>query len=329
MAERLNRTLCDKATAMLADSRLPKRYWGEAILTANYLRNISPYAPLQGKTPYQAWTGEMPQLHYLRVFGCRVYVRANKPSLKKLDTRSQPCTFVGYQEGGRTYRVLTEAGALKVVAPSDCVFTEHHFGWATEEASSGVPRIGQDEPDIQPVSIPSTSSPSLSLPGRSLISVGGEGASQSADDDEAPPLPRAAQNLPLNPPLSAASRVGSPAPASPVEQGLLQRGERPRDEPVGAPPIVGMPRARGMPSSSDGRPPLDSGRLAERVLRPRDNTGKVIPARSREAQDSEERLAQRLRVEQPTQSPVGTSLSEALSDAFREDNSGSEAPRIA
>ena len=35
VAERLNRTLCDKVRAMLDDSGLPNKYWGEAVLTAN------------------------------------------------------------------------------------------------------------------------------------------------------------------------------------------------------------------------------------------------------------------------------------------------------
>eukprot|EP00877_Chromochloris_zofingiensis_P012359 jgi/Chrzof1/7377/Cz02g21170.t1 len=41
-AERLNRTLPDKARSMLADARLPSQLWGEAVVTANYLRNRSP-----------------------------------------------------------------------------------------------------------------------------------------------------------------------------------------------------------------------------------------------------------------------------------------------
>ena len=40
-AERLNRTLMEKAKSMLADSSLPPEAWGEALNTASYLRNRS------------------------------------------------------------------------------------------------------------------------------------------------------------------------------------------------------------------------------------------------------------------------------------------------
>ena len=42
VAERMNRTLVETVRAMLADSKLPKRFWAEALSTAVYLRNKSP-----------------------------------------------------------------------------------------------------------------------------------------------------------------------------------------------------------------------------------------------------------------------------------------------
>ena len=39
VAERLNRTLMDKARAMLSESDLEEKWWGEAVLTANHVRN--------------------------------------------------------------------------------------------------------------------------------------------------------------------------------------------------------------------------------------------------------------------------------------------------
>ena len=38
VAERLNRTLVEMARSMLLDSKLPKKFWGEAISTAVYLK---------------------------------------------------------------------------------------------------------------------------------------------------------------------------------------------------------------------------------------------------------------------------------------------------
>lgn len=41
-AERLNRTLQEKARPMLSQASLPLNMWGEAVTVANYMRNVSP-----------------------------------------------------------------------------------------------------------------------------------------------------------------------------------------------------------------------------------------------------------------------------------------------
>ena len=41
-AERMNRSLVEKARAAINDSGVPKYFWGEAIRVSNYLINRSP-----------------------------------------------------------------------------------------------------------------------------------------------------------------------------------------------------------------------------------------------------------------------------------------------
>ncbi|XP_063616231.1 uncharacterized protein LOC134789592 [Cydia splendana] len=48
VAERLNRTLLDKARCMLYEAGLSKCFWGEAVMTAAYLKNRSPTSALSG-----------------------------------------------------------------------------------------------------------------------------------------------------------------------------------------------------------------------------------------------------------------------------------------
>ena len=52
--ERLNCTLIEGVRIMLADSKLPHRFWAEALSTCVYLRNHSPTKALKGVTPYEA-----------------------------------------------------------------------------------------------------------------------------------------------------------------------------------------------------------------------------------------------------------------------------------
>ena len=50
--ERKNRTLLEKARAMVADARTPAYLWVEATTTANYVTNRSPTRANLGITPY-------------------------------------------------------------------------------------------------------------------------------------------------------------------------------------------------------------------------------------------------------------------------------------
>ena len=73
-SERLNSTLLNKAHAMMGGSELPKKYWPEAVIYANYLRNRSPVNSLE-TTPFEAATGRTPDLSHIQVFGCKVCCR--------------------------------------------------------------------------------------------------------------------------------------------------------------------------------------------------------------------------------------------------------------
>ena len=68
VAERMNRTLVEGVRAMLADARLTHHFWAEALSKAVYLRNQSPAMAVKGITPFEAWTGEKPNVGHLRVF---------------------------------------------------------------------------------------------------------------------------------------------------------------------------------------------------------------------------------------------------------------------
>jgi hypothetical protein len=55
-------------------------------------------------TPFEAWHGRKPAVHYFHTFGCVVHVKDTRPGLKKLDDRSRPMIFVGYEQGSKAYR---------------------------------------------------------------------------------------------------------------------------------------------------------------------------------------------------------------------------------
>ena len=52
VAERMNRNLVESVRSMLADAKLPHKFWAETLSTATYLRSRSPSTAVKGKTPF-------------------------------------------------------------------------------------------------------------------------------------------------------------------------------------------------------------------------------------------------------------------------------------
>ena len=53
------------------------------------------------KTPYDLWTGKVPKLSFLRIWGCQAYVKRLQPN--KLEPKSDKVFFVGYPKETKGY----------------------------------------------------------------------------------------------------------------------------------------------------------------------------------------------------------------------------------
>jgi len=105
IAERRNRTLIEAARCLLIQSGLPQSFWAEAVSAANYVRNRCPSKSLNGKTPYEIWYGEKPNVRHLREFGAKVLVLDKSQSKGKFDDRSKEGVLLGHSEHSKGYRV--------------------------------------------------------------------------------------------------------------------------------------------------------------------------------------------------------------------------------
>lgn len=124
IAERMNKSLTEKARAMIHGAELNKELWGEAILTAAYLLNLSPTKALRiNKTPYEMWHNKKAKLDHLKIFGSTVYVH-DKIQKSKFDKRSMKGILVGYAVNG--YKILnTETNKFAIAR--DVIFDEINF----------------------------------------------------------------------------------------------------------------------------------------------------------------------------------------------------------
>lgn len=65
VSEHLNRTLVEAAKAILYEAELDDAWWGEAIMTVTYLRNLVPTVANPMTTPFEEWKGVKPNLRHL------------------------------------------------------------------------------------------------------------------------------------------------------------------------------------------------------------------------------------------------------------------------
>jgi transposase InsO family protein len=123
VVERRNQTIIGATRSMLKAMHVPAEFWGEAASAAVFILNRSLTRSLEGKTPYEGWHGTKPNVHFLRVFGCRAYAKETRPGLKKLEDRSKPMVMIGYEEGSKAYR-LYDPAKQRLVVSRDVIFDE-------------------------------------------------------------------------------------------------------------------------------------------------------------------------------------------------------------
>ncbi|GJU86900.1 retrotransposon protein, putative, ty1-copia subclass [Tanacetum coccineum] len=93
VSERRNRTLLDIVRSMMSLTTLPMSFWGYAPESAVRILNMV-LTKKVNKTPFEMWHEKVPNLSYLKVWGCEALVKRDTPN--KLESRSIKCIFVGY-----------------------------------------------------------------------------------------------------------------------------------------------------------------------------------------------------------------------------------------
>jgi hypothetical protein len=150
-AKRLNRDLQEKGRAMLEDSGLGEELWAEAMVTANYTRNQLP-SRVHGKTPWEKFFGEKPDVSHMRVFGARAYMHIPKENRKKRQSISERGVFVGYEPDCKAYRVLRERDGR--ISVSRDVIVDEKLAFRTIELSSALKKEEEGAHGLSHVSPP-------------------------------------------------------------------------------------------------------------------------------------------------------------------------------
>nr|GEX26753.1 retrovirus-related Pol polyprotein from transposon TNT 1-94 [Tanacetum cinerariifolium] len=103
--EKRNKTLIKAARTMLADSKLPTRFYAEAVNTTCYVQNRVLVVKPHFKTPYELFRGRSHALSFMRPFECHVTILNTLDQLEKFDGKLDEGIFVGYSTISKAFRV--------------------------------------------------------------------------------------------------------------------------------------------------------------------------------------------------------------------------------
>lgn len=124
-AERQNRTLMEAARTVLADSELPKTFWGEAVKYAAFMNNRI-VNKKHGKTPLELMFDMKPNFNDLYMFGHPVYVLTPNQKRRKLDVKAEKGIYVGHDELSKGYRIA-DPNSYKISVSRDVEFLKRDF----------------------------------------------------------------------------------------------------------------------------------------------------------------------------------------------------------
>ncbi|MBW0486007.1 hypothetical protein O181_025722 [Austropuccinia psidii MF-1] len=125
-AERGNQSIIEKSRCILLQSKLPTKFWAEAVLTATFLWNLI-HKRKNKRTPYEIWHNSKPPLHKLKPFGCKAWLRIPTHFIRsKLDLKAWDGIFLGYQNEASSYHIL-RVSDQKFLIIKHVIFDENKF----------------------------------------------------------------------------------------------------------------------------------------------------------------------------------------------------------
>nr|XP_019071483.1 uncharacterized protein LOC109121270 [Solanum lycopersicum] len=119
---------------LLLEKKIPNDLWVEVVNTSVYLLNRLPTNTLQDMTPFEAWCGNKPSIHHIKICGIICNYRVPKIKRNKLDNKAHKGTFVGYSsfKGYMIFRLKSE----KLTLNQEVKFDEiAGWDWKNEKTS--------------------------------------------------------------------------------------------------------------------------------------------------------------------------------------------------
>ncbi|XP_075074865.1 uncharacterized protein LOC142162416 [Nicotiana tabacum] len=232
VVERKHKFLLEVFRALLFQSNLLLKYWGDCVLTTTYLINRLPSTILHNSSPFEKFHGHSPSLSHLRCFECLCHASSPIHSRDKFQSRFIFAVFIGYPCGKNGYKLLNLQNH-SIFYSRDVIFHDHVFPYqppASNPSSSPFVDISPPSATSQPISAHSSSpSPPLDIPliptltHASSSFLSSLSPSQSTPSQIIFPAPQ--------PPSFSSPPVPSPSPPQQPAPLILRKSFRPTTTP--------------------------------------------------------------------------------------------------
>jgi hypothetical protein len=127
LAENAHRIITAMSRAMLFESKLPAKYYGEAMLTACYVLNRW-QADKSKKSRYEIFFGKIPKTSHLKPFGSICYSFIAPEKRNKIQPIRDRCRLIGYGDDDDTEEMAGNKLLLEsynsILYSNDVHFTE-------------------------------------------------------------------------------------------------------------------------------------------------------------------------------------------------------------
>ena len=130
LVERKHRHIVEMGLTLLAQSKLPFKFWWEPFHTAVYIINRLPSIVLKLLSPYEKLFKHQPNYDMLKCFGCTCYPYLRDYNKHKFDYHSSKCIFLGYSSSHKGYKCLYPLGHLCIAR--HVIFDELTFPYSTD-----------------------------------------------------------------------------------------------------------------------------------------------------------------------------------------------------
>ena len=186
LSERRGGILDDMARCMLKHANLPDSFWAEAVAHACYLTNLLPTKANGMVPPEQLFSGKLPPINNIKVFGCRAYAWIPRKKRKKMDSHTTPAVYLGPTCGGHAHR-LYNPQTRRIFVNRNVSFDENTLGLPDSKVklTSCTTAESQSTPIAQPGQL-AISNDIRDQEGQSLddtIPIHGEGEIEEEEQD--------------------------------------------------------------------------------------------------------------------------------------------------